>query len=269
MLERKRGAGRFALAEHLVERGADVDMFLASALGATDQLQRQLQGEASLIDFRTGRGEYGEQPPGSFHIYTWTIGQHLSPLQVAAQFEQREALDILRNFAGPKDRFLAACAQPRVAEATEILRDRPRLINDLNAADMRVLPDAGWAGNAEAIDLMLTIGFDAAATGQDGGTVLHCAAWQGAAACIRTALRYSSARALIEVRDRVHDSTPLGWCCHGARYCANPEGDYPEVARLLLEGGAQPGPNLNDAPEDVLAVLGVTSQEEREQLPER
>ena len=29
-----------------------------------------------------------------------------------------------------------------------------------------------------------------------------------------------------ERRDPVHESTPLGWCCHGARYCANPTGDY-------------------------------------------
>ena len=255
MLERKRGAGRYALAEYLVERGAEVDIFLAAALGATEQLRRLLQEDASVIELRTSLGGYGEQPPSSYHIYTWTIGQHLSPLQVADQFDQRGALDLLRTVTGPKERFLAACAQARVQEASELLREWPRLLGELNDADKRVLPDAGWAGNEAAIEHMLTLGFDAAATGQDGGTVLHCAAWQGAAACVRTALQDSRVRALIEARDRVHNSTPLGWCCHGARYCANPEGDYPEVARLLVEAGAQPGPNLNDAPEDVLAVL--------------
>jgi hypothetical protein len=53
----------------------------------------------------------------------------------------------------------------------------------------------------------------------------------------------------------VHHSTPLGWCCHGARHCANSDGDYPAVARLLLDAGARPGPNLEDAPADVLAVI--------------
>jgi ankyrin repeat protein len=255
MLKGKRDAGRFALAEYLVERGAGVDIFLAAALGLTERLRRLLQENPSLIELRTGHGYYGEQPPSSFHIYTWTIGQHLSPLQVAAQFEQHEAFDILQAFASPKDRFVAACAQARVQEATELLRKWPRLLNDLNADDMRVLPDAGWAGNEAAVDFMLAIGFDAAATGQDGGTVLHCAAWQGAAACVAAALRYGHARALIEVRDRVHGSTPLGWCCHGARYCANKSGDYPAVAQLLLDAGARPGPNLEDAPEDVLAVI--------------
>jgi ankyrin repeat protein len=256
MLERKRGAGRFALAEYLVERGAEVDIFLAAALGLTRQLTELLRDNRSLVALRTGHSDYGEQPPSSFHIYTWTIGQHLSPLQVAAQFEQQEAFDILQTFSTPRDRFLAACAGARVHDATALLREWPTLVGELNGDDMRVLPDAGWASNAAAVDLMLTLGFDAAATGQDGGTVLHCAAWQGSMACIETALRYDQVRALIEARDQVHGSTPLGWCCHGARFCANPAGDYPAVARLLLEAGAQPGPNLSDAPEDVLAVIG-------------
>ena len=62
-------------------------------------------------------------------------------------------------------------------------------------------------------------------------------------------------RALIELRDKVHHSTPLGWCCHGAAFNRNEKGDYPRVARLLLEAGARPGPNLSDAPEPVLAVI--------------
>jgi ankyrin repeat protein len=255
MLERSRGAGRYALAAYLVERGASVDVFLAAALGLTERLRDLLAADATLVERRTGLGEYGEQPPGSFHVYTWTIGQHLSPLQVAAQFQQEGALDVLRAFASPKDRLVAACAQGRADEARELVRAEPGLAQALGPEDRRVLPDAGWAGNAAAVDLMLELGFDAAATGQDEGTVLHCAAWQGAAACVEIALRYDRVRALLERRDTVHGSTALGWCCHGARHCANRSGDYPRVARLLLDAGARPGPNLADAPEDVLAVI--------------
>lgn len=255
MLERRRGAGRYDLAAYLVERGASADIFLVAALGLTTELRRLLESDPSLIERRTGQGEYGEQPPSSVHIYTWTIGQNLSPLQVAAQFEQEEALEVLRAFASPKDRFLAACAQARAAEANQLLREWPGLLDELTTDDQRFLPDAGWAANAAAVELMLDLGFDAATPGQDGGTVLHCAAWQGAVACAEVTLRDPSVGALIERRDAVHGSTPLGWCCHGARYCANPDGDYPAVARLLLEAGAHPGPNLEDAPADVLAVI--------------
>ena len=255
MLERRRGAGRFALAEYLVERGASVDIFLAAALGLGDRLRSMLEADASLTRLRTGHGDYGEKPPSSVHIYTWTIGQHLSPFQVAAQFEQDGALDVLRQFASEKERLLAACARGWREEATRLLEEAPELLDELTREEARVLPDAGWAGNAAAVDLMLGLGFDAAAQGQDGGTVLHCAAWQGAVACVESALRHASVRGLIEARDPVHGSTPLGWCCHGARHCASGLGDYPAVARLLLDAGARPGPNLEDAPADVLAVI--------------
>ena len=33
-------------------------------------------------------------------------------------------------------------------------------------------------------------GWMGASPGQDGGTVLHCAAWQGAAGCVEAALRH-------------------------------------------------------------------------------
>lgn len=255
MLDKRKGAGRFTMAEYLVERGARVDVFLAAALGLVDRLRALLAEDPSRASHRTGRGEYGEKPPSSFHIYTWTIGQHLSPLQVAAQFEQHEALAVLRDLASAKDLLLAACATARADEATALLRAHPDLVATLSDDEMRVLPDAGWAGDAAAVELMLSLGFDAAAGGQDGGTVLHCAAWQGAARCVKAALRYETVRTLLEVPDPVHGSTPLGWCCHGARHSRNRAGDYPAVARLLLDAGARPGPNIGDAPPEVLAVM--------------
>ena len=254
MLQGRRGAGRYPLAEYLVERGAPVDVFLAAALGLVDRLEEMLARDPSLAKLRTGKGEYDAKPPSAEHIYTWTIGRYLSPLQVAAQFEHPEAVRLLEEHASLEDRFLAACGAARADEAKAILHEQPDLVARLEPEDLRALPDAGWQGNAAAVDLMLSLGFDPAADATDRGTVLHCAAWQGALDCVEVALRYEGVRALIESRDRVHDSTPLGWCCHGARY-AGKAGDYPEIARLLLAAGAQPGPNLEDAPESVLAVF--------------
>lgn len=255
MLERSRGAGRYALAEYLVERGASTDVFLAAALGLSARLRDLLEHDPSLIDARTGRGAYGEKPPASFHIYTWTLGQYLSPLQVAAAFEQAEALAVLREHAGPTSRLVAACTGGRADEARGLLQRHPGLVDALAPHERSALPDAGWASDAAAVGLMLELGFDPAATGQDGGTVLHCAAWQGAAACVEVALRHDRVRELVERRDPNHGSTALGWCCHGSRYRGNPAGDYPRVARLLLDAGAEPGPNLRDATEEVLAVI--------------
>ena len=255
MLERRRGGGRYDLASYLVERGAATDVFLAAALGLTDRLDELVRADPALLQLRTGRGDYAENPPSSFHIYTWTIGQYMSPLQVAAQFEQDQAFDTLWSSSSPKDQLLGACLCGREADATRVLDERPALIDALSAEEKRALPDAAWEGNAAAVRLMLRLGFDPMATGQDGGTVLHCGAWQGAVACVEATLQHPASGDLIEKRDAVHQSTPLGWCCHGARHCANSDGDYPAVARLLLDAGARPGPNLEDAPADVLAVI--------------
>lgn len=257
MLNRRRGAGRYELAGYLVQRGATADIFLAAALGLMQQLRAMLDADPSLLEWRTGQGEYAERPPSSLHIYTWTIGRNLSALQVAAQFEQDEALDVLRAFASPKDRFLAACARGQAAEAKQLVRERPGLLDELTASDQRVLPDAGWAGAAAAVDLMLELGFDAAAQGQDRGTALHCAAWIGSAACVEAALRYPGVRALINQPDPTHGGTPLGWCCHGAEHCHSrgQEADYPAVARLLLDAGANPGVDLQHVPAAVRAVV--------------
>lgn len=257
MLERRRGAGRYDLAAHLVERGATADIFLATALGLTERLRALLDSDPALLALRTGQGEYGEQPPSSLHIYTWSIGQNLSPLQVAERFDQPEAARVLRELGGHKELFLAACAGGRAAEARRILGERPGLVAELSAHEQRALPDAAWAGDAAAVELMLELGFDPATPGQDGGTVLHCAAWQGSLPALRAALREPRVRALINQRDAVHGSTPLGWCCHGACHSGNARGAYPAVARQLLEAGAVPEPGVEDgAPADVAAVVG-------------
>ena len=255
MLERRRGAGRYELARYLVERGASTDIFLAAALGLTDRVRDMVHADPSLLDLRSSQGEYGEQPPSSVHIYTWTIGQNLSPLQVAAQFEQTETMRVLQQRSTAKQRFLAACVTGDAPEARSVLDQHPDLLATLTPDDQRIFPDAAWAGNARAVELMIDLGFDPATPGQDMGTALHCAAWQGAADCVAAVLRHPGGRALVDHRDPVHHSTPLGWCCHGSTNCRNPLGDYPAVARMLLEAGARPGPNLDDATAHVRNVI--------------
>lgn len=255
MLDRKRGAGRFAIAEYLVERGASLDVFLAAALGRTRELSRILESDPGVVAARTAEGEYGAKPPSAEHIYTWTIGPHLSPLQVAEQFAQLEAAEILRPVASPKVRFIAACAAARREEAVALFRADADVLTSLSPDEARVLPDAAWAGNTRAVALMMELGLDLGARGQDGGTALHCAAWQGWRACVELLLKDPRSKPLLEDRDPTHGSTPLGWCCHGARYSHNSAGDHQGVAELLLEAGARPGPNLSDAPDAVLAVI--------------
>jgi ankyrin repeat protein len=254
MLDHRRGRGRYDLAAYLVERGATADIFLAAALGLNDRVRALVQADPAQLDLRTTQGEYGEQPPSSYHIYMWTIGANLSPLQVAQQFEQSSTFELLRTMASPRQRLLSALAQGDAREARTLLQAQPRLLDQLNAEDRRVLPEAGWAGNARAVALMLELGFDPQTPDGNGATVLHCAAFEGAADCVEVILRHPAAAQLVNRREPTHNATPFGWCTHGS--CHGPRrGQHGKVARMLLAAGARPDRPIGDASDEVREIV--------------
>jgi ankyrin repeat protein len=254
MLERKTGAGRYDLARYLVERGASADIFLAAALGLHERIRVMLQAKPELLDLRTGDGDYGERPPSSYHIYYWTIGDGRSPLDVALQFEHQDTLSTMMEFATPLQRLHLACRLADEAQARALLREHPGLIQSMSPRDHRAITDAAWNGDAAAVALMLSLGFDPRTAGQDSGTALHCAAWAGSASTVAALLRHPDASALVAIRDVHYNATPLGWCCHGSRN-GNTNNDHAGVARLLLQAGAEPGSDTSEASPKVEAVL--------------
>jgi ankyrin repeat protein len=261
MLERKRGAGRYDLARYLVERGAGADIFLAAALGLTSRVRELLAADPALLDLRTGRGDYDQKPPSSYHIYFWTIGYGLSPMDVAAQFEQQATLEAMRAVASPLQRLLFACRRGDESAARALLREYPGVLESIPTADHRVVADAAWRGDARAVALMLEMGFDPRAPGHDGGTALHCAAWEGSPEAVAVLLRHPHAPELIATRDLTYGATPLGWCCHGSQH-GNREHDHARVAELLLAAGAIRGSDSWEASPSVLAVFGRWSQQQ-------
>ncbi|HJU68027.1 MAG TPA: ankyrin repeat domain-containing protein [Gemmatimonadaceae bacterium] len=258
MLDRRRGAGRFDLAQYLVERGASTDIFLAAALGLSERVERMLEANIGLLDLKTGRGDYGEKPPSSYHIYFWTIGDGRSPLDVATQFEQHETLEVMLAFTTPMQRLVSASRMGDEKRARALVREYPDLIAAMGPEQHRAIADAAWHGDAPAVVLMLELGFDPGTPGHDSGTALHCAAWDGSAETVAALLRHPAGRALVSSRDAHYGATPLGWCCHGSVHgdCTH---DHPGVARLLLAAGAQQGKDTRDASASVRAVLDASS----------
>ncbi len=256
MLAGSMGAGRYELARYLVQRGATADIFLATALGLTDAVRRMLEANTVLLAERTDAGDYGEKPPSSYHIYYWTIGAGRSPLDVAAQFGQYDTLRAVLEFASPMQRFVLACRRGEERGATALLREHPTLVASMTPADHRAITDAAWHGDAAAVALMLTLGFDPRTPGQDSGTALHCAAWEGSAETVAVLLKYRNAAALLTARDPVHGGSPLDWCLHGSRF-GNRRHDHADVAQLLLEAGAQLGPDSGEGSPAVNAVLAA------------
>jgi ankyrin repeat protein len=258
MLDGRRGAGRFALAQYLVKHGASADIFLAAALGLADRVHKMLESNRDLLDLRTGRGEYGEKPPSSYHIYFWTIGDGRSPLDVAAQFGQRETLEVMRAFTTPMQRLLSACRMGDEKSARALVREHPDLTAAMRPEEHRAITDAAWHGDARAVALMLELGFDPRTPGHDSGTALHCAAWNGSAATVSALLRHPDARTLVSMKDARYGATPLGWCCHGSLH-GNCSHDHAGVARLLLAAGARQGKDTSDASPSVRSVLEASA----------
>jgi hypothetical protein len=251
-------SSRAGLAKYLVERGASADIFLVAALGLTAPARKMLDANPSLLALRTGEGEYGPKPPSSYHIYQWTIGTGLNPLQTAGRFKQRQTLHAMRVYASPTQELLLACHEGNRDEALAIVRANPGIVERLDDSDRRSLTTEAWAANAPAVELMLELGFDPSlggAGGPPGGSALHCAAWEGSVECVAALLRYPIGRALIETHDPTHQGTPLGWCCHGSLNCGNPRANHAEVARLLIAAGARVPSGAVEAAEAVQAVI--------------
>jgi ankyrin repeat protein len=207
----------------------------------SDRARAMLEADPGLLALRTGQGKYGERPPSSYHIYQWTIGPNLSPLQTAAKFQQDDTLRVMETFASPEQRLLLACHRGERGEALGIVERLPGIVAALGPADRRALTDEAWAANAPAVRLMLELGFDPSVpsdSGPTGGTALHCAAWVGSVDCVSAILQYPSGHALLEVRDRTYKGTPLGWCSHGSLNCGSALADHATVARLLIAAGA-------------------------------
>ena len=248
------------LATYLVERGASADIFLVAALGLTDRARSMLQKNRSLLELRTSQGDYGEKRPSSLHIYQWTIGPNLTPLQTAAKFGRHETLRAMEEFASPVQSLLLACHLGDRDKARTIVAAVPRIIEQLTGADRRALTDEAWSGNAPAVALMLELGFDPAVpsgSGPTGGNALHSAAWQGSVESVEAIVSYDAGRALLTTRDGMYGGTPLSWASHGSQNCGDPRADHAGVARVLIAAGAPVPPEAADwdAPDAFQAVI--------------
>jgi len=167
----------------------------------------------------------------------------LSSYQVAVREGRPDLTRLLvshgaRDRSAPVDLFLTACAAADRAEAERLLREHPGLPGILTEHDRGILVAAADRGTAEAVQLMLDLGFpvDTRAT-PDAATALHAAARSGSADVVRLLL---DAGADIEARDSVSDISPLSWAVIGSgrRLGHNPVPDRVAAVRALLDAGA-------------------------------
>jgi ankyrin repeat protein len=244
---------------YLLRRGAEPDVFMAAAINDVSLLRGILNANPDLMDITVGSKDYAACPdaPGR-HIYVYTLAEGKTAMQVAADFDSKDCLQFMLSRANKKQRFLLACSTADAGLARSVLAENPNIVAELTPQEQHALTDAAFRGNAAAVKLMLDLGFDPLTPGSDTGTALHCAAWQGQAEVVRVILAHPVALNLVDrlvnAIEPTHKGRPLGWCIHGSTNCRNPRGDYPAVAKMLMDVGAIGG-NAADADPAVRAVL--------------
>jgi ankyrin repeat protein len=166
-----------------------------------------------------------------------------SPYRLATSLGRADLTALLRRHgardeATSTERFLSACLRADRAEAHRLLAGDPGQPARLTEAERGAIETAAARGDAEAVRLMLDLGFPAGnRVGDDGATALHSAAYSGSPGTVRVLLDRG---ADIEARDTTWDSTPLVWAMVGSgeRPRRNPRPDWAATVRVLLAAGA-------------------------------
>ena len=255
-IDHKSTAAQYALAERpeicrrLLERGAGADIFMAARLGDTALATRVLAADPQATAARINEPGYAPVPP--LHIYCWTLGFGLSPLDVALKFGHRDVYDLLAHHTSARERFISTVLAGDEAGARTCIDQDPSMLTSLTPADHSRLARAIFDGRREAARLMLRLGFDPAAGGVDGGTALHAASWMGDVELVEAILPHG--RVAVERRDPVHQSTPLGWAAFGSVHRRARGGDYSGVIDRLVAAGADIHAAGNGEPLSLIAM---------------
>jgi hypothetical protein len=239
-IDHKSTPAQYALADRpdvcrrLLERGATPDIFMAARLGEIPLAIRLLDADPACVAARINTPGY--PPVSPFNIYCWSIGFDMSPHEVALKFDHRDVHDLLVTRSPARIRFINALLTADEHAANALLAEDPSLLPALTHQDQAHLAHAIFQERFDAADLMLSLGFDPAAPGVDGGTALHAACWVGNVRMVERLLALGGVP--VDARDPTHQSTPLGWAAFGSVHRCATGADYPAVAGRLVAAGA-------------------------------
>ncbi len=228
-------ASRPDVCRRLLERGATPDIFIAAKLGDLELAKKLLAADPSAAGARVNFQGYAPVPP--FNIYCWELGWYKSPRQVANESGHVQVAELIDRLSDDRARLLDAVWAADASFARRIVNAWPDVVSQLTPQDHKLMAHAAHLRHDGAFLLMLELGFDPLATGLDGGTVLHQAAWTGAADLIEPLLK--TGKCDLERRDSTHAGTALSWAAHGSVHCRHEKGDYPRAVEILIQAGAR------------------------------
>jgi len=247
---------RHDAARLLVARGAQTDIFMASALGDLALVERIVNDDPETLRATISERYLPKRDPRSGgSIYIFGFGISRTPHMIAHQFGHPDVFEFLMQRSAPWLRLVQAAEIGDESRVEQILGHHPTLFARLSPFAARRIVGVAVRSNARAVQLLLDRGWPANAALDNGQTALHYAAWHGNLAMVRTLLAHN---APIHVFETQHGGSPLAWALHGSLHsweCT--KGDYPGVVQALLDAGAEiPKPERPlEATDEVLEML--------------
>lgn len=225
---------RPAVCRHLIARGAQADLFQAAQLGDIELARRLIEADPTCVAARVDGEGYAAVP--KFSIYLWSIGRHVSPAQLARKAGHMDVAALIESKQEPRQRLLDAAWEADEAGVNEILRVDPQVMSRLSEHERGLMAAAAFANRPATVRLMLKMGFDVNARGNDQGTCLHQACWIGSIEMVEMLL--ATGRCALNDRGDMHQCTPIGWAAYGSVHCSWGPKRYEEVIRALARAGA-------------------------------
>ena len=251
-----------AVCRRLIERGATPDIYIACALGDIALADQVLAAHPNALRSRSNHGPHmANRPPGG-HMYIYRMGVGMRPLPFASTQGHDHFVEQLLTRASPAEQLIHTAWTGDRRAALALLQANLGLVASLEPDETRAISDAAWNNNREGVALMLEVGFQVDARGDDNGTPLDRAAVRGYADIVEMLLAHSPS---LEVTNDF-GGTPLGGAVWGAGNFRDPQGDYPKTVDLLAavdadlnrrgaDGQTQVDRALAGGREDVAAVM--------------
>ncbi len=246
--------------DYLVEQGATIDIFLAIARDDRVTISARLKEEPDSIEWRIGEGRYDvptKDPMGKKggNIYLWRLGGGLSPIEVAAWCGQRDAYELLRPHASPRNRFAAAIRLGDVDTAKAEVAHDANLLENATPPLNTMLGDMVWNGKLESVEALLNCGVPVDTRWNHGHTPLIVAALRGYPQILQRLIEEGAdLTAKNEFGGAAAQSLAFA-SVQTPAFCPNPDGDYLACAMKLVAAGATLGPEDTIGRPDVLACL--------------
>ncbi|WP_165452348.1 ankyrin repeat domain-containing protein [Paenibacillus thalictri] len=218
---------------HLIHRGAQTDIFMACKLGDVELVHNILKKDPDALQFQVGKGDFTSV---GGHIYEYVIGANVKPIFLAQHLGHEAITELMLSYSSVEQKFLLACIRADTETVRNILKEHPDIVQFLQPEDQSVIIDAARDHNADAVRLMLDVGFHVDARRNERSmTALHRAAERGDYEIVRLLIKHGAS---LEIRNEF-GGTPMNSCIWGSLHTQDPQGDYAAVAEILIEAGVK------------------------------